>query len=317
MTLKLPRSFAAAFTGVALIATLPACAQTQTLPAPVAETKVPAAEMELAEEVSQGPALWKVSDEDTTIYLFGTVHALPTDVEWYGETISTALESSDTIVTEIKLDEGSQAQMQQVVMSQGLLPPETTLRALLDEEQTAQYEAALTKIGMPAGAFDRFEPWLAGLTLTTLPLLQQGYSTESGVDKVIVRKAPDKANEALETIEFQIGIFDGLPQASQIEFMMEAANGVEEVKPFLDRMVAEWIEGDADALAELMNEGLNDPEVAEQLLYARNRNWAEWIDTRLDAPGTVFMAVGAGHLAGEKSVQDYLAERDIETARVQ
>jgi uncharacterized protein YbaP (TraB family) len=56
--------------------------------------------------------------------------------------------------------------------------------------------------------------------------------------------------------------------------------------------------------------------VAEALLYSRNANWAEWIDTRLDEPGTVFIAVGAGHLAGAKSVQDYLAQKGITVARV-
>jgi uncharacterized protein len=84
----------------------------------------------------------------------------------------------------------------------------------------------------------------------------------------------------------------------------------------LNRMVAEWAEGDADELAVIMNEGMTDPAVAEALLYSRNANWAEWIDTRLDQPGTVFIAVGAGHLAGAKSVQDYLAAKGITTMRV-
>jgi uncharacterized protein YbaP (TraB family) len=98
--------------------------------------------------------------------------------------------------------------------------------------------------------------------------------------------------------------------------MIEAAEGMDEVKPMLDRMVAEWAEGDADELAAIMNEGMTDPAVAEALLYSRNANWAEWIDTRLDTPGTVFIAVGAGHLAGAKSVQDYLTEKSITVTRV-
>ena len=61
----------------------------------------------------------------------------------------------------------------------------------------------------------------------------------------------------------------------------------------------------------------SDPVLADRLFYNRNANWAGWIDERLDAPGTVFMAVGAGHLAGEKSVQDYLAQRNITVTRVQ
>ncbi|MEM9084515.1 MAG: TraB/GumN family protein [Pseudomonadota bacterium] len=265
-----------------------------------------------------GPALWKVADEDTTIYLFGTVHALPDDVEWYDEDISEALASSDTLVTEISLEAGGDAAAQQVMMEKALLTDGTTLRSLLSKEQTAAYESALSDLGLPAAAFDQFEPWLASITLTMLPLLKEGYSPESGVEKVLVGKAGNITKDALETTEFQVNVFDSLPQDKQITLLMETVEGVDEIKPLIDAMVAEWIEGDADALAELMNEGLTDPELAEVLLYSRNANWAEWIDQRLDStPGTVFIAVGAGHLAGEKSVQDLLEDRDIEVERLQ
>ncbi len=270
-----------------------------------------------AEVASDGPALWKVADEDTTIYLFGTIHALPKEIEWYDAEIAEALTSSDTVVTEIKMDPQSEAAMQQIAMSKGMLPAGTTLRSLLNAEQTESYEAAMSKIGIPAEAFDPLEPWMAALSLTMLPLMQQGYSPDAGVDKVILSKAGEKEQQALETAEFQIDIFDSLPQESQITFMMEAAEGIDEVKPMLDKMVAAWVEGDADGLAAIMNEGMTDPMVAEKLLYSRNKTWAEWIDTRLDSPGTIFIAVGAGHLAGEKSVQDYLVERGITTDRVQ
>ena len=276
-----------------------------------------AAEAAAAESEAGAPALWKVADEDTTIYLFGTVHALPEDVEWSTPMLENALAESDSIVTEIKMDDGMAQEMQSLVMSKGILPQGTTLRSLLTEEQAASYEEAMGKLSVPAEAFDQFEPWYAGMMMSMLPLLQQGYSPDAGVEKVLLTKAGEKERLALETIEFQISVFDELPQESQIGFLIDASEGIDEIKPMLDKMVAEWVEGDADDLAQLMNEGLTDPAVAESLLYMRNRNWAEWIDARLDAPGTVFIAVGAGHLAGEKSVQDYLAEREIETVRVQ
>jgi len=136
------------------------------------------------------------------------------------------------------------------------------------------------------------------------------------VEKVLLSKVGDKPRGALETAEFQLGIFDGMAQDAQVTFMMEAATEMDKAKPMLDRMVAEWAKGDADQLAAVMNEGMDDPKVAEALLYSRNANWAEWIDTRLDQPGTVFIAVGAGHLAGAKSVQDVLAQKGIEVTRV-
>ncbi|UYV14755.1 TraB/GumN family protein [Porphyrobacter sp. ULC335] len=265
---------------------------------------------------AKGPAMWKVADADTTIYLFGTVHVLPQGIDWYDATIASALESSEIIVTEIPMDPSSEAALQQLTAAKGKLPAGTTLRSLLTPEQTATYNAAMGKIGIPVEAFDPLKPWLAGLTFSILPLMQQGYDPNAGVEKVLLSKVGDKPKGALETAEFQLGIFDGMTQESQIAFMMEAAAGMDEVKPMLDRMVAEWAEGDADELAAVMNEGMSDPAVAEALLYSRNANWAEWIDTRLDTPGTVFIAVGAGHLAGAKSVQDYLAQKGITVTRV-
>lgn len=275
-----------------------------------------ATETAAAPEMAKGPALWKVADEDTTIYLFGTVHILPEGIEWYDTTIADALTGSDTLVTEIPMDPASEAAMGQLAQSKGSLPAGTTLRSLLTPEQTTTYEAALAKIGAPPAAFDQFKPWLTGLTLSIIPLMQQGYTPGAGVEKVLLSKIGDKPQGALETAEYQLGIFDGMDQAAQVTFLMEAAEGMDEVAPMLNRMVAEWAEGDADELAAIMNEGMTDPAVADALLYNRNANWAEWIDTRLDQPGTVFIAVGAGHLAGARSVQDYLGQKGITAMRV-
>lgn len=269
-----------------------------------------------AATAAKGPALWKVADADTTIYLFGTVHVLPEGIEWYDDTIATALTGSDMIVTEIPMDPASEAAMAQLAQSKGTLPAGTTLRSLLTPEQKATYEAAVTKLGAPAEAFDPLKPWMVGLTMSLIPLMQQGYTPGAGVEKVLLSKVGDKPQGALETAEFQIGIFDGMDQAAQITFMMEAIEGMDETAPMLNRMVAEWAEGDADELAAIMNEGMTDPAVADALLYSRNANWAGWIDARLYEPGTVFVAVGAGHLAGSQSVQDYLAQKGIAVSRV-
>lgn len=299
---------AASVAGIALLASYPA----------LADDHADAPEAAALPSGPEGPAMWKVEDDDTTIYLLGTVHVLPRDLVWYDAEIDAALKASDTIVTEIKMDPASEAAMQQSAQARGVFTDGTTLRSLLDEEQTAAYEAGIATLGAPPEAFDPLKPWLAGLTLSVIPLIQQGYDPNSGVDRVIISKAGERTQDALETADFQIGIFDGLSQEAQIAFLMEAVEAMPEAKALIDSMVAEWVEGDPDGLAEVMNANLTDPDLAESLLFARNANWAEWIEARLDStPGTVFVAVGAGHLAGDKSVQDYLAERDIESVRVQ
>ncbi|KUO57395.1 MAG: hypothetical protein APF82_10245 [Sphingomonadales bacterium BRH_c42] len=296
----------------ALFLSGPACAHQQSLPSPVPDVQVPAEEVELG-----GPALWKLADEDTTIYLFGTVHALPNGVEWFNGPVADALTQSDEVVTEIIMDETMPAKMQALVAEKGLLPQGTTLTSLMDEQQLASYEAAMGKLGVPAQAFAPLEPWYAGMMVSMLPLLQQGYSPDQGVEAVLLKNADGKTKQALETLEKQINVFDTLPQQSQMRFLIDAADNVDKIKQKLDAMVAEWLEGDADALAVLMNEGMDDKTLADALLYQRNREWAQWLEERLATPGAVFVAVGAGHLAGEQSVQEWLEGRGLEVTRVQ
>ncbi len=267
--------------------------------------------------VSRGPALWKVADADTTVYLFGTVHVLPEGADWYDARIAGALESANSIVTELPASAMTDPASQQIMMSAAMLPADKNLRDMLNAEQRTAYEAALAKMGMPPAAFDRFEPWMAGMTLSLLPLIKSGWTADKGVEKVLEGKAgPNVERGAVETIEGQMKLFDELPQDAQVKFLMASVENMDKVVPSLNDMVNAWRVGDADKLAELMNASMDDPALADRLLYARNRAWAEWIDNRMDQPGTVFMAVGAGHLAGEQSVQDALAKRGFKSVRI-
>lgn len=293
--------------GAGLLAGLAACA-----PVPAAHPAPAAAPVS-----APGPALWKVADEDTTIYLFGTVHALPRDVEWFRGPVADALSAAQSLVTEIPTGELATPAVQQAFLARASLPAGQSLRNLLTPAQRATYEGAMTRLGLPVASFDKVEPWFAAITLGALPLLKGGYSMEAGVENALEGRAGGKARGALETVDGQLRLFDEMPQPAQIAYLVSVAEQVDSVVPSMNSMIAAWARGDAEGLARLMNEELDDPALAERLLYARNRNWAEWLRTRLGEPGTVFVAVGAGHLAGKNSVQDYLAKGGTPVVRVQ
>ena len=261
-----------------------------------------------------GPALWQVADDDTTIYLFGTVHALPEGKNWFDGRIERAFNSADELVTEI--DVSSAASSAQALQAASALPEGQTLRALMTDENRQQYEAALVGLGLPVEALDKYEPWFAAMTLSLLPLMRSGYQTQSGVELSLNGRAGDKTRGALETIEQQVDLFDTLPQEAQLAFLDGTVEKLDDATSTLDAMVAEWMEGDAVALAKLLNAELTDPVLYERLLTSRNANWTSWIENRLEQPGTVFIAVGAGHLAGAGSVQEQLKERGLKVRRV-
>lgn len=262
------------------------------------------------------PALWKVADADTTIYLFGTIHALPKGLVWLDGPVGMALDSSGELITEIP--EVPAAEQQKAVKAVGLLNGET-LRSLMPDTDRVAYEALLAKLRIPVEAFDPLEPWLAGITLGVMPYAMAGYGADSGVEAVLRKAAVAKGKKlgALETIDYQLGLFDQLPREAQLKFLGEAVRDFDKSFAIIGTMTDEWGAGDPDGLGKLINENMDDPELAETLLYQRNRNWASWIARRLDQPGTVFIAVGAGHLAGVQSVQDLLKAQGLTTTRVQ
>ncbi|AXB76750.1 TraB/GumN family protein [Novosphingobium sp. P6W] len=283
------------------------------LPSPAASAREEAA----AAAPAVRPALWKVSDEDTTIWLFGTIHVLPEQVNWYAGPVAKALDSAQQLVTEIPIDEAEQSQG--MVMKMSLREDGKALRAALPAKERAAYEAAMASLGIPAAAFDSNDTWFAALMLTLLPLKTAGYSTESGIDAQVAAKARARhmANHAFETAEYQIGLFDNLPEATQRTYLGEVIEALPTVKADIDDMVAAWKTGNAEHLAQLLNEDESDPEMRKVLITDRNVAWAKWLKARLDQPGTVFVAVGAGHLAGPGSVQDQLAAAGVTSKRVQ
>lgn len=297
------RNLLAAFALAAIPLATPAWAET-----PAATTAVTERHLK--------PALWKVADADTTIYLFGTIHALPKGLVWLDGPVASALAESGELVTEIP--DAPAAQQQQTVRAIGLLQGET-LRSLMSDTDRAAYEALLARLRIPAEAFDPLEPWLAGITLGVMPYAMAGYGADDGVEAVLRKAALAKGKKqgALETVEFQLGLFDNLPREAQLKFLGEAVRDFDKGTAIIGTMTEDWGKGDSDALARLLNDEMDDPELAEALLYQRNRNWAAWIRKRLDQPGAVFIAVGAGHLAGAGSVQDVLKAQGIATSRVQ
>lgn len=279
--------------------------------------QAPAAEA--AAPLDADPALWVMKDDDTTIYLFGTVHVLKPGLSWFDEAVKDAFDKSDELMLEIVMPE-DQAAMAQTMMPLAIAQDGKTLSSRLSPDALKAYQDAMTSVGVPPAQFDMFEPWFAAVTLSTLPVMKLGYDPEQGAEKQLTgfAKAEHKPIEGLETVEQQLGYFDTLPEEQQIAFLNAVVKDIDTLGPTLDTLVDQWSKGDPDGLAATMNESMEaTPALAKLLLFDRNANWADQLQARMDKPGTVFVAVGAGHLAGEHSVQDYLKERGLTVTRVE
>jgi uncharacterized protein len=267
-------------------------------------------------QVDADPAIWVVKDKDTTIYLFGTVHVLKPNMMWFDEAVKTAFDKSNQLV--IELVEPPAAEMQALFGKLAVDPNGKKLRSKLNAADLEKYETAMKKLGLPAEQLDMLEPWAVAVTMQVVSLSKDGFDPTSGAESVLTAaaKKAGKAISGLETAEFQLGVFDALPEDKQIRYLIDASADLDKGKQQMDALVSSWANGKPEELAKLMNEGIEDPVLYKKLLTDRNANWAKWIKERMAKPGTVFMAVGAGHLSGPTSVPTLIKQKGLKAKRI-
>jgi uncharacterized protein YbaP (TraB family) len=253
----------------------------------------PAIETVAAQPAAHHPALWVVNDGDTIIYLFGTFHALDGNQDWFEQAVKTAFSQSDQLMLETLVPEPARApaQVQPPVLSNAPRP-------VITLAPSASSLLASSRTVMSAGH-------------------SQGMSTDLGADAVLRHAAEQigKPVGGLESFQFQINMFNSLQDAPKAR--APDAKSVQALAHILSQLEAAWDRGDLDSFTPmLMQMRAQSPETYNTMFVERNARWAEWIANRLKSPGTVFVAVGAGHLSGPDSVQNQLSALGVKTARI-
>jgi uncharacterized protein YbaP (TraB family) len=264
------------------------------------------------------PALWVVKDADTTIYLFGTVHLMPSDASWHDPTLDRALADSRTLY--IELTDDDPANMTALVLRYGM-DATHPLSSQLSQSEAHRLDLLANKLGVPGGmqTLNVMRPWLAALTLAVTPLLKAGLDPKHGVDKQLKAQmsAAGKPVLGLETAEQQIRFLADMPRAIELALLRSTMRDADKGTFRLTELIDAWKAGDVDAIARIGNDDmrLHEPKLYQRLLVQRNQVWATKIAAMLQQPGTVFIAVGATHLAGPDSVQVQLRKLGISAQR--
>lgn len=278
------------------------------------------------------PPVWVIEDEDSTLYLFGTVHVLDPEIEWFTPRIEQALGEAGEVWFELPMPasmEEMQAHMLPAML-QRALSPDRPLSSLLTDEEKDQLARALARTPAPEQlgmALENMKPWFAIMTLGAGPLMSAGYEAEAGVDMVLAGIAHERGVpvRGFETLEQHSDFQSGSSEEEQLEalriflsfddetFDAELARGdaafrvwmTGETAP-LDAIITDW-STDVSAMREVLN--------YDVMVANRNEDWAGQIEDMLTGAGVAFIAVGAGHLVGPDSVQARLAVRGISAER--
>lgn len=296
------------------------------LAAPGSAAAQPAARAPAPIAAAPRPAIWLIEDADTRIYLFGTVHVFPASLRWRSAALNRVIAESGELVMETPEAGADEVDTNRLTgpMQLGKSVP---ILQRVSAAARGPLRAALDATGLPLSTYDAMTTWGVAFMLVgaqmrdtggdrgepgTAPSADSGLTGAEDVLGSLFRKAR-KPISGVETVEEQVRVFSTLPLDAQRRFLESVVLGNGDAMP-ADAPDRSWVRGDVDGIAAEMRTLSAD--MYQALLTRRNRNWTGWLVRRMQRPGTVLFAVGAGHLAGPDSVQAMLAAHGIRARRI-
>ena len=263
--------------------------------------------------------LWSVRSEKGTVHLLGSIHVARPELYPLAGTIESAFDESDTLVLEVDSSEFDMAKLQALFFQYGVYPSGETLDRKISKETYALAEKKYQARGLPMESLHRFKPWVVAVLLQAVELQRLGFDKQYGIDEHFLVEAQGKKQvTAFETVEYQIGLFDGFSGRLQELFLRYTLSDLNLLAGQMDAVVKGWQAGESGALEELIFQSVNEePElkpVYEKLIYERNAQMVSGIEAFLKTPNRYFVVVGAGHLVGQGGIIDLLRKKgyDVE-----
>jgi uncharacterized protein YbaP (TraB family) len=254
---------------------------------------------------SQAASVWKVSNNQHSLYIGGTIHILtPEDYPLPAE-YDVAYQAADTLVFETDMVAVSQPEFAQKMMQEMMYSDGTTINQVLNTDTYKALAIHLSARKIPMQAFASHKPSLIAISLTFIELQAMGYTSE-GVDQFYSNKAKtnDKPQSWLETPEEQLAFIASLGGDDPNAIIEYTLKDIKKMPEMFSQLHSTWLNGDMEGMAKtgISPFKLDYPEIYQDLLVVRNNNWMPKIISMLNDKPTEFVLVGALHLSGPDSV---------------
>jgi len=268
---------------------------------------------------NDAPPIWIIKDVDSTLYLYGTVHLLPPEIDWQHEDMRRAFDSSGTIFFEVASDRKAQLEASVLTHSLGFYKNGQRLSDQLDSYQLKLLEAAANNGNVSLAALESMKPWLASEFLTLAAATEHGLSPDISADEALKSRARRLQKNViyLDTIESQIRLSADQAEFVQMTILSEVLSNFNRLGPDAKRASQAWSIGQTEFLTQeiIKPAKLKSPDMYQALFSDRNANWVRTLTPFLDGSGTGFVAVGIGHLLGEDSLQTQFRNQGYDVKR--
>ncbi len=258
--------------------------------------------------VNTNTLLWKISGKNLTkpSYLFGTIHMLCADDVQLSDNLRKAINASDKVYLELDMDNVFEMLG---VIGKMKMRNDTTLADLLEPAEYEKVKAFFKQRSslLPFSVLETYKPMLAASTLMQASL---NCNKQIAMEQLVMREAKSngKSIKGLETMAFQISIFDSIPyklQAKQLYNYVANYDKLNDNKEF-EELTKAYLSQQLDKLEEITKkEDMGIANFTDLLLYRRNENWAKKMAEQM-ASNSLVVAVGAGHLPGDRGVINLL-----------
>jgi uncharacterized protein YbaP (TraB family) len=269
----------------------------------------------MALPVQAAPAMWRVSDSDSSIHLFGSIHMFVREVDWRTPQFDDALAAADLVYFEMVFDEAAYATIGRMTLVEGRLRDGRTLWDLLNFDQAEIVRHAIASAGLDPLAFDYMQPWMAELMLSGGGM----QDAKAGVELQVDAEVPAERKRGLESAEEQMGFFASVSEADQVANLVTSAEQLSMVdgRQVIEQLTDAWANGDVGALDFLNREELGGgDERFDLLITRRNERWIAELEALLANNDNAMVIVGAGHLVGEGGVPELLRQAGYTVERV-
>lgn len=245
--------------------------------------------------------LWKVTSGNATVYLMGSVHLLHKEQYPLAHELEDAYRESDSVLFEAPLDEDAQASAAGFMARRSMLGDSLTLQDVVSPDTYAAVKEQCASSGISLALLHRLKPWAVALTVLTVELQRMGLQPQYGLDRYFHTRAlrDGKGIGAFETIEFQLGLLDGMDRSLQDRFLRQTVSDVATMKSDLAMLIDAWSRGRTRVLDSMLVQGTREfPALYDRIVVDRNRAWLPRVVSYLKGTHTILVVVGAGHLVG-------------------
>ncbi len=267
---------------------------------------------------ADGPAIWEMRGPSANIMLLGSVHLLRESDYPLPDNIARAMERAECLVFELDMDDLDPVMSQTLFQNLGRVPDGTSLPEILGADNYAVASGKSRELGIELDLLSEFKPWFAALTIMNLQLMRLGFVPQLGLDQQLAAAAVSAGKEVtgLETLEFQIELFDGMPDPVQVQLLMQTLQEADLLENQMGLLVGAWRDGKTDVLARELGRNFSEyPELYRSLVTERNASWANQLIEMGNGDRECLVVVGALHLVGKGSLIDLLRDKGAQVVR--